>query len=531
MCAGARTTGGRDLPRGRSSRAPAGTHGRRSAVAEREVKLGAAPTFRLPELAGVADGVTAGPQQERRLEATYYDTADLRLARWGLSLRHRNVDGWTLKLPDSLDGPVLARSEVTFAGTARRPPPEALALVRAYLRGAPVERVARLSTWRRRVPLLDAGGGELAEVVDDEVSVLSGRRVAARFREVEVELRPGGEGLLGPVLDRLRQAGAGRADPTPKHVRALGPAATGPPDVAVRRLPAAPAAVDVVRNALAAGTQLVLRHDPRVRVGGDPEDVHQMRVGTRRLRSHLRTFRPLLDREWTDSLRDELGWLAGELGVVRDAEVLLERLRELARQLPDVDQRAVRALLRELEASVEAGRARLLEAISSQRYYDLLERLVAAADHPVPNPEAPERLDAPAPAALLPLARRPWRALATAVRALDAHPDDDDLHRIRILAKRVRYAAEAVTPAVGGGAGRLARLAAGLQTVLGEHQDSVVARAWLRSAARGQRRAFVAGQLSALEAGIGAAARRSWPQAWRQLARRRMRSWMAATPT
>src|SRR5205809_5152965 len=280
---------------------------------EREVKLGAAPAFRLPDLSGVADGVTAGEEREDRLETTYYDTRDLRLARWGLSLRHRGGEGWTLKLPGRSDGAVLTRGELTFAGAGRRPPEPAVELVRTYLRDAPLEPVARLSTLRRRVSLLDAEGRELFEVVDDEVSVLQGRRVAARFREVEVELKGGDADLLEPLLERLREAGAGKPDPTPKHVRALGPVALADPDVAVHRLGPEATVADVVRNALAAAAQLVLRHDPMIRLGGDPEDVHQARVGTRRLRSHLRTFRPLLDRDWTDGLRDELGWLAAEL--------------------------------------------------------------------------------------------------------------------------------------------------------------------------------------------------------------------------
>ena len=105
---------------------------------EREVKLSAAPAFRLPDLSGLADGVEAGPEREARMDTTYYDTADLRLARWGLSLRHRAGEGWTIKLPSSTSGPdrVLARDEVTFDGPPRRPPAAAAALVRAYVRAA-----------------------------------------------------------------------------------------------------------------------------------------------------------------------------------------------------------------------------------------------------------------------------------------------------------------------------------------------------------------------------------------------------------
>ena len=66
---------------------------------EREVKLGAGPAFHLPDLNGVVDGVAVTPPEAVRLETVYYDTPDLRLARWGVSLRHRAGEGWTLKLP------------------------------------------------------------------------------------------------------------------------------------------------------------------------------------------------------------------------------------------------------------------------------------------------------------------------------------------------------------------------------------------------------------------------------------------------
>ena len=466
--------------------------------------------------------MTAGPDQEGRQETVYFDTPDLRLARWGLSFRHRGHEGWTLKLPGSREGAVLSRGELTFEGPPRTPPPEATDLIRAYVRGAALGPVARLSTWRRRVSLFDGSGRRLAEVVDDEVSVLDGRRVAARFREVEVELDEGADEVLQPLLWRLRAAGAGFADPTPKNVRALGPVALEPPEVAPRPLPPEPAAGDVVTNAIAASVAAILRHDPGIRLGGDAEDVHQARVGTRRLRSNLRTFQTLVEPEWADGLRDELGWLAGDLGMMRDREVLLERLTDHARRLPGADRRLAEALTRQLESSIADGRAALLQALRSQRYVDLLERLVAAANHP----QLTEAAALPAAEILPGLARKPWRNLKRAVAALGDAPPDDALHACRILAKRARYAAEAVAPAAGPDAERFARAVAGLQTVLGDHQDSVTAQAWLRAHAGRGRRAFVAGEMTALELTLAERSRAAWPAAWRKADNRRLRAWM-----
>jgi CHAD domain-containing protein len=489
---------------------------------EREVKLAVGAGFRLPSFADLADGVSAGPERENRIETIYYDTQDLRLARWGLSLRYRKGEGWTLKLPGTSKEQLLEREELTFSGSARTPPAAALGLVRAYVRGAPVKPVAWLSTLRRRVTIEGADGVQLAEVVDDEVSVLEGRRVASRFREVEVELREGGESVLPILMERLHSAGAFPGDGVPKYLRALGPAAQEEPEVAATTLPDSPTAADVLRQAISRAVTTILRHDIGVRAGEDPESVHQARVGTRRLRSHLRTFKPLLQEEWSEGLRGELGWLGQELGAVRDAEVLLERLRAEVARLPQEDSRPATALLRRLADTVEAARKELLTAMSSQRYVDLLDHLVEAAAQPAVTEEA----SLPAAEVLPGLARKPWRSLRKGVRALPNAPADAELHRIRILAKRARYAAEAAAPVVGKDAARFADAAADLQTVLGEHQDSAVAQGWLRANAGSGRRAFVAGELSAQEAQRAAAARSRWSRDWRRLNRKKLRAWL-----
>jgi CHAD domain-containing protein len=496
---------------------------------EREVKLGAGPAFHLPDLSGVVDGVAASPLEAVRMETVYYDTPDLRLARWGVSLRYRAGEGWTLKLPaaNAAGAPsdLLERDEHTFQGGSKKPPEAAVAIVRAYVRKAELVPVARLSTVRRRVRLVDGAGARLAEVVDDEVSVRDGRRVAARFREIEVEVgsqENGSNGMVDTLVTLLRGAGAGAPDPTPKHIRALGPRAMEPPEVAPQAIQPDSPAKDVIKHVLAESIASLLHHDPLVRTSDDPEAVHQARVATRKLRSHLRTFGPLLDPEWTEPLRSELGWLAMGLGAVRDREVLLERLRERAKSLPASDQRSAGSLLQILVGEIDGLRKKLLTELDSLRYIDLLERLVAAAHSPATLPDG----DQPALKVLPPLAAGPWRRLRSAVRQLPDPPTDPELHRIRILAKRARYAAEAVAPVVGSAASAFARGAAKLQTVLGEHQDSVTAQAWLRAARISGRRAFVAGELIAMEHVAAEEARAKWPKVWKALDRKQLRKWM-----
>src|ERR1700674_3576659 len=497
---------------------------------EREVKLGAGPAFHLPDLAGVIEGVTVAPAETVRMETVYFDTADLRLARWGVSLRHRAGEGWTLKLappkPDAgRPAGMIERDELTFQGGAKKAPEAAIGVVRAYVRKAELVPVARLSTIRKRVRLVDAAGARVAEVVDDEVSVRDGRRGAARFREIEVEVMAqpnGANGIVDPIVLRLRGAGAGAPDPTPKHIRALGPRAMEPPEVAAQPVQADSPAKDVIKHVFAESIASLLKHDPLVRTSGDPEAVHQARVATRKLRSHLRTFGPLLDPEWTEPLRSELGWLAMGLGAVRDREVLLERLRERAKTLPPSDLRSAGSLLHLLEEEIETLRTKLMGEVSPLRYIDLLDRLVIAAHAPATLPDA----DEPASKVLPPLAAGPWRRLRSAVKQMPETPTDPELHRIRILAKRARYAAEAVAPVAGSAADAFAKAAAKLQTILGEHQDSVTAQAWLRSARISGRRAFVAGELIAMEHVAAEDARSKWPRVWKALDRKSLRSWM-----
>ncbi|HEV2895873.1 MAG TPA: CHAD domain-containing protein, partial [Actinomycetota bacterium] len=279
---------------------------------EREVKLATPVGFALPVLDGPDDGLVAEPLAPRRLRTTYYDTADLRLARWGASLRHRPGEGWTVKLPEGREGVLLVRAEHVFAGDGRKPPAEAVALVRAFVRTAKLSPSARMRTLRHPVELRDPAGARLAEVVDDEVQVFDGRRIVARFRELEVELADDADdGVLERVLDRLFQAGAQAADPTPKYLRALaGRERLLGPEVVQPEVDAGATVEALLRHDLAAGTLRLFRHEAGVRIGEDPEAVHQARVATRRLRSTLRTFSSLLEPEWTDRLRDELKWLA-----------------------------------------------------------------------------------------------------------------------------------------------------------------------------------------------------------------------------
>jgi CHAD domain-containing protein len=485
---------------------------------EREVKLSADGDFQLPDLNGLLDGVAASPRKDERLSTVYFDSDDLRLARWGLSFRYRDGQGWTVKLPGEDSGMLLVRDEVVFEGAPRTPPPGAVDLVKAYLRHAELRPQVRLRTLRRGVLLHDAQARLLADVVDDAVSVLHGERVVDRFRELEIETTDATPpGLLKAVIARLRAAGAGAPDLTPKYLRAIGGPDAAPAEIVLRELRPSAAVGDVVTHAVADGVVRLLRHDPVVRLDTDPEGVHQARVATRRLRSDLRTFRAVLDLEWVAGLREELGWLGGELGQARDADVLLGRLTARAEGLPEASAAGARRVNDALAQRHVQAHAALREALRSSRYLDLIDRLVAAAQAPTLLDDKAGRA---ATRALPPIVRRAWRRLEEKVRSLADPPSDEDLHMVRILAKRLRYAAEACAPSLGKRSHKLAAAARGLQDVLGELNDAVVAERWLRDWATQTRSgpgAFAAGELAGLERAAEHQARTQWRKAWKHV--------------
>jgi CHAD domain-containing protein len=451
---------------------------------ERELKLSAGDSFVLPDLGGE-------PLEPRVFESTYLDTPDHQLARNGVTLRHRVEDGsllWQLKLPQGV-----ARLELEHPGPAERVPDELRSLIVAYVRGQELVPLATLQTRREGVR---AHG---AEVTRDIVTVLRDDGAGRTFEELEVELVGGDEADLQLVTEALRQAGARDAELRPKLFQALG-----------LDLPAAPAEAPedaTSGQALAAAFRVqyaeLLLHDPGTRLGTDPEALHQLRVATRRLRAYLRAGRQLLHRGWADDLRGELGWLGGVLGPVRDHDVMLERLRAEIATLDGEDEEAGRALVAELELEREAARNVLLEALLSDRYLALLDRVEAAGDPPLAGVDDVGLVDV-------------WRAerarLNTAVEALGEHPEDDALHAARIKVKRARYAAELA------GLDRYVKAAKRLQDVLGEHQDAVVSEARLRAfAVTSPSRAIAAGRLIERERERRARARAGWRDAWTRL--------------
>ena len=458
---------------------------------EREVKLHADPAFELPELGGER-------LDPRVFVSTYYDTPTHRLAPHGVTLRHRVENGkgrWQLKLPRGA-----ARLELEVDGGPVRIPDEMRALLAAYLRGVDPVPVARLRTRRESVRV------DGAEVVHDSVDVLENRRVERSFDELEVELLEGDENVLRRLERALRRAGAGEPESRPKLFQALD--LEYRPDDEPAPRDASPA--EVVRAQLRIQLARMLAHDPGARTGDDPEDVHQLRVATRRLRAFLRGARGLVDADWADDVRARAAVLGEALGAVRDLDVLLERIRADVAELDPAERRDARPLLRKLQRERVSARRRLLALLDDRAYFDLLDTLEAGP----PQHEATD--DDPTLAGLW---RREQRRLEKAMRPLGPDSPSDELHAARLKAKRARYAAELGESALGKGGRRFVERAKELQDVLGEHQDSTVAEERLRrlAAATAPETAFVAGRLVERERERQREARAAWPDAWKRL--------------
>jgi CHAD domain-containing protein len=248
-------------------------------------------------------------------------------------------------------------------------------------------------------------------------------------------------------------------------------------------------------------------HEP----GGDADDVHKLRVAMRRLRAMLRAARPVLDGEWAEGLRGELRGFASALGPVRDLDVLIAHVA----QDPD-DGGIVEALRERRDAALAGAQA----AFSGLPYRHLLERLDDAAAEPRLVRDADLRKEA----------AKEFRKLVRERKRAGADPDDEALHRLRIRTKRARYAAELVEPAVGPRAAKFTVAAKGLQDVLGEHQDAVVAEDVLRrlgaQAHTDGENGFALGVLYAQGEARKALLDEQLPELWQRVWTRKTTAWM-----
>ena len=498
---------------------------------EVERKYEATPETRLPDLTRVAGVSAVAHHGLSELDAVYYDTEDFRLAAAGLTLRRRTGGddaGWHLKIPVSPG----VRDEIR-APLSDTLPPGLGELLRSRVRHTPVAPVVRILSARDVHHLLGEDGTLLAELSIDEVLAErlteKGHGITSAWTEMEVELADDGDPVfLDAVERRLRKAGVRPSDAPSKLARALADTAPGKRPK-IRKTAAPRTAGDHVLAYVRRQVTALVELDPAVR-RDLPDSVHRMRVATRRLRSAFRTYRTILDRTVTDPLRDELKWLAAELGVDRDQEVLDARLRDRTAAVPGpLLLGPVRARLKLTSvAGRTSSRRRVTSVLDTERYLALLDALDAfLADPPLLAAAARPPRKA-LPRAVL----KDYERLATRVgHALEQPPGADRdvaMHEARKAAKRVRYAAEAARPVLGKPAKKFAQRMKSVQSVLGDHQDSVVARDALRTLAvqahGAGESAFTWGLLYGREEAAAAARERELPETWARASRPGLRA-------
>ena len=439
--------------------------------------------------------LAAGRPRRQALRSVYYDTADLSLWRNGLVLRVRELRGAHIvgvKTRGTARGGLVAREEVETPLTGevadpRRVPRARLCgaileprLRRAVERAAAGQRLAaRVETRVERVALLLRHGAATIELALDQGEVRVGRS-RLPIRELELELVSGPTRALFDVALRLaaridlRPASVGKAERG--FARLLGREPTPARAEPIELRHDAPLE-ETIRLVLGECLRHLTQSQSAAERGHDPEGVHQMRVGARRLRSALGLFEPWLLARPARSLSEELRWLGRALGRARELDVFLgDLLGPLARGRPD--DKGLAALCEAAEAARGEAHAAVRKVLTSRRFSRLVLRLGRFLEAPFRRSDA-VALQAPARRA----ARRVLRHRAEKMRALGerlAELSPQDLHRLRIRTKRLRYAIELVGQLFGGKSGaRTARRLAALQDALGHLNDLANAEALL----------------------------------------------------
>jgi CHAD domain-containing protein len=457
------------------------------------------------------DGLSLVARVERspsqQLDAVYFDTPGHDLAARHITLRRRTGGsdaGWHLKLPAGPDKRTEVRAPLEDGDDVV---PEALKdVVLAIARDRPLVPVAHITTNRTVDLLYDAQGSPIAEFSDDQVTASAGDDATQQWREWELELLNGASpDVLDRLANRLLDAGAVSAGHGSKLARVLAGAADGEPEAETKQ-------ADPVHRAVAEQVEQLLEWDRAVRA--DVYDsVHQMRVATRKIRSLLQSAEGAFGISSDARILDELRQLAGVLGVARDAEVLAERYEKALDELPkDLVRGPIRQRLVEgAKRRYRSGLRRSLLAMRSERYFrllDALEGLAAAEPPPTESDEesAPVTIDS---------AYKRVRKAAKAAAGAAEEERDEALHRIRKGAKRLRYTAAAT------GADEVSGRAKDIQSLLGDHQDSVVSRTHLSQQAEAAHAAgedtFTYGLLYAQEDELARRAREQLDDALKKL--------------
>jgi triphosphatase len=443
---------------------------------------------------------------------TYLDTADRRLDRAGYSVRVRQAGRRppeaTLKslARNGADptGPrirleleeILDAAEPAAIGRAGGPVGER---VRALTGARPLVALFDVQTRRRVFPLTATGqpSGEL--VLDDTAIREPSGRILSRLRRVEVEVPPHARPVVEPFVTSLRTACGLQPATLSKYESGL--VASGivrPASESFGRTAILPtdALGEVALAVLRRHFAVFLAKEPGTRLGDDIEELHAMRVSSRRLRAALSLFADVLPAGAVE-LRPELAWIAQTIGVVRDLDVQLAQLEDWIEALPAPDREPLARLRALLVEDRRAARAEMLAAFDSPRYARFVRRFGSLLRN---------RLGVRTPPALAlapDLVERRQESMRKAARKLGPGAPAAAYHRLRIAGKRFRYALEFLADVYPGETEPVVKRTVALQDLLGEHQDADVGALRLRRLAAergdelGPQTVFAMGEIAA----------------------------------
>jgi len=443
--------------------------------------------------------VAVVPGGARELRDVYYDTEDWRFYRAGYRMRVRQ-DGEsvqaTMKALASAEGALRRRREISEPIDGIKTPKGISGPVGERVRriagSADLRQLFEVRTRRRTFVLrtetpssgeiVEDGSGNIrpqnseqdamvvAEIALDESEIFANGGGSTHLSRVEVEV--GSDAHIhdgvGDFVEVLRETLKLRPTLISKFRTGLSVAGLSPEvalDLGPTKIDATLSSGEVAFAILRRHFWEMLAHEPGVRLGEDPEELHDMRVATRRLRAALKLYSDTLPKRAERYERD-LRWVATSLGEVRDLDVHLEGLSEESSRNGEVLEDIV-VLLR--ERRIEA-RKRMLEALDSNRY----ERLIATFSATLrrgrsPAPSAPILETAPE------LVRDRYKKVRKSANRLSEDSPPEHFHDLRKKGKRLRYALEPLQEIYGKPAKKMVKLLKNMQDDLGDHQDLIVA--------------------------------------------------------
>src|SRR5215213_9578006 len=446
-----------------------------------------------------ATGLDIVPEPARELRDIYYDTEDWRFYRAGYALRVRR-DGEsaeaTMKALAPSEGGLRRRREISEpikgVQTPKGIPGPVGERVRRVTGTADLRPLFEVRTRRRTFALYTEtpSSGEIfedtsgnirqrnseqdaivvAEVALDESEIFANGGASTHLNRVEVEVGSDAQihDSVGDFVEVLKEALELRTTRTSKFRTGLSVAGLSPAvawDLGPTKIDATLTAGEVAFAILRRHFAAMLAHEPGVRLGEDPEELHDMRVATRRLRAALKLYSNALPKRAERYERD-LRWVAGALGEVRDLDVHLQRLSEETSRNGEVLEEVV-SLLRERQVEARRG---MLEALASNRY----ERLVASFSATLRRGRSPTPSD-PVLEAALDFLRDRYKKVRKAANTLSEDSPPEHFHDLRKKGKRLRYAMEPLQEIYAKPAKKMVKLLKKIQDDLGDHQDLIVA--------------------------------------------------------